>query len=127
MTPSECEDCEYDTDCDQCSESVLVCVQTPPPLRKNRFFLRGGEGLYTGYCRCRAINIPSDQTVEKNLAVKGWRKVNNIRSGTIETDKALFCPRILHMNRSTKNYVIVVCLHRVIKIRKNLVNLLWNS
>ena len=90
MTPSECEDCEYDTDCDQCSESVLVCVQTPP-----RFFLSGGEGLYTGYCRCPAINIPSDQTVEKKLAVKGWWKVNNIRSSAIETDKALFCPGIL--------------------------------
>ena len=98
MTPSECEDCEYDNDCDnQCSECFahLVCVQTPPPLRKNRFFLRGEEGLYIGYCRCRAINIPSDQTVEKNLAVKGWRKVNNRRSSAIETDKALFCPEIL--------------------------------
>ena len=34
------------------------------------------------------MNIPSDQTVEKNLAVKGWRKVNNLvknntRSGVL--------------------------------------------
>ena len=38
------------------------------------------------------MNIPSDQKVEINLAVKRGRKVNNINSSTIEIDKALFAP-----------------------------------
>ena len=71
MTPSECEDCEYDNDCDnQCSESVLHILSVyrrPLPSEKIDFFLRGEKGLYTGSCRCRAINIPSDQTVEKEI------------------------------------------------------------
>ena len=71
-----------------------LCTDAPSPQKK-RFFLRGGGGLYTDYCRRRAINIPSHQTVEKNLAVKGGRKVNNIKSSIIETDKALFCHGIL--------------------------------
>ena len=99
MTPSECEDCEYDNDCDnQCSECFahLVCVQTPPPLRKNRFFSEGrGRSVH------RLLQMSCDKypvrsnSLKKNLAVKGRRKVHKIKSSTIESDKALFCPGIL--------------------------------
>ena len=44
-----------------------LCTDAPSPQKKIDFFLRGEEGLYTGSCRCRAINIPSDQTVEKKI------------------------------------------------------------
>ena len=46
-----------------------LCTDAPSPQKKS-IFLRGEEGLYIGYCRCLAINIPSHHTVEKKSCGK---------------------------------------------------------